>query len=147
MKKCIDVIYDEIGRIYVYDDGTRYHSVTTMLGATADKSNLVFWKRRVGEEEAQRVSEEAAAMGEAFHLLGEKFLLNQPLPIVDRKIRRTFASAKSILTNNVTKVHAVEAPLITETYKLSGRVDAVVDWNGQLAILDFKLLGNHDTFW
>lgn len=147
MKYCTDVTYDDVGRVYVYNDSSRYYSVTTMLGATSDKSSLLFWKKRVGAEEAKRVCEEASDLGEQYHSLGENYLLNKPLPVTDRNVRRIFSSTIDILAANVTKVRAVECPLVCEKYKLAGRVDAVVEWNNTLAILDFKLLNDCSPHW
>lgn len=53
-------------RFYSFD-GESYPSVTTILGATKDEKGLVAWRKRVGEEEANRVSEAALERGTALH--------------------------------------------------------------------------------
>ena len=148
MKKCIDVQYDDVGRVYVFDNGVRYHSVTTMLGATGNKEALRRWRNRVGDKKADRVSAIASHLGEEYHLLGEHYLLGTPYPPKVNPIStRVFKSTIPILKKHVTKVHSVEEALFTDKYRLAGRTDAVVDWDSVLSIFDFKLLGHHDRKW
>lgn len=147
-KECVNVTYDKIGRIYEYADGTKYYSVTTMLGATADKWGIVKWRRRVGEEEANRQCTLASVLGEEFHLLGEHYLLGTKPPKVNPLSTHVFNKhAAPILDEHVTKVVSVEEALCTEKFKLAGRADAVLVWDGDLAIFDFKLLNNIDKQW
>lgn len=54
-----------------------FPSVTTILGATSDKSGLDKWIQRVGEEEAARISTLAVNRGTVMHRLIE---LYKPLP-------------------------------------------------------------------
>jgi len=149
LKKCVSVEYDNIGRVYVFEDGTKYHSVTTMLGATSDKSGLDRWRRRVGNVEALRVGKVATHMGEQFHLLGEHFLkgkLTQPSvnPISKHIFNNT---TKRILEKHVTKVISVEEVLYTDRFKLAGRADSILEWDNELVVFDFKLLNNDDKKW
>ena len=64
-------------RQYRTPEGLLYPSVTTVLGAAADKSGLDAWRKAVGEEEANRVSARAARRGTAVHSLCEKLVLNE----------------------------------------------------------------------
>lgn len=149
IKECVSVEYDKVGRVYVFNDGSRYHSVTTMLGSTSDKMSLLKWRRRVGEEEAERIGKVAAHLGEQYHLLGEYYLRGkQCVPPVNMISNHIFKySTKPILDKHVTRVVACEKQLYSEKLKLAGRVDAVVEWDNQLSILDFKLLNNDDKKW
>ena len=47
-------------RQYTGEDNNPVPSVTTILSATGDKSGLIAWRKRVGEQEATRISSEAA---------------------------------------------------------------------------------------
>jgi len=51
------------GRQYVGDDAEPVPSVTTILDSTADKTHLIEWRNRVGEEEANRQSQQSAGLG------------------------------------------------------------------------------------
>lgn len=79
---------EEIER--VYKDGKRFYqvssgkkviatlpSVTTVMGSMADKSGLEAWKKKVGEEEANRISQLSMNRGTLMHRLIE---LYKPLP-------------------------------------------------------------------
>jgi hypothetical protein len=44
-----------------------FPSVTTVLSTTADKSGLERWKKRVGEQEAKRITTEATSRGSVMH--------------------------------------------------------------------------------
>jgi genome maintenance exonuclease 1 len=61
-------------RLYATPDGSRVPSVTTILSATADKTFLNEWKKRVGEAEAQRISTESAGLGTLVHKHIENFI-------------------------------------------------------------------------
>jgi hypothetical protein len=50
-------------------------SVSTVLAGTVPNDGLRFWRAKVGEEEANRVSTTAAARGTFMHATIEKFLL------------------------------------------------------------------------
>ena len=64
-------------RHYATPDGGKYKSVTTILGEKTDKTALFEWRKRVGEEEATRVSVQAGNRGTAVHSLCESYLLNE----------------------------------------------------------------------
>jgi len=148
-KKCVEVTYDDLGRVYVFDDGDRYHSVTTMLGATSDKDGIRRWRAEVGEDEANRISKIASHMGEQFHLLGEYYLKGKNcLPIVNPISSHIFnTTTKPILEEHVTEVMSVEEVLYSLDLRLAGRTDSVLKWDGKLSIFDFKLLNNSDRKW
>ena len=147
MKQCVEVKYDKVGRVYVFDDGTEYYSVTTMLGHSSDHTSIDNWERRVGEKAAAHVTKIASHLGEEFHLLGENYLLGKPLPKVNIVSTSVFKEIIPILDAHITKVHSVEQALVTDKYQLAGRTDAVVDWDNELMILDFKLLNTVNKTW
>ena len=63
------------GRVYHVlngaDSGVHYPSITRVLGAKP-KPQLEAWKRRVGHQEAQRVSQAASGRGKKLHALVEE---------------------------------------------------------------------------
>lgn len=140
----IEVTYDTIGRIYHIHD-QEYFSVTTALGACADNSFLESWKERTPDHE--RIVRQAGKLGTDYHSLGENFLLNKELPTVQWMAKHLFDKTVPILEKNITCVKAVELTLYSKYIRLAGRTDALVDWNGELAILDFKCIGSHDPAW
>jgi len=147
MIKLLSVGYDKIGRFYLFSDNSKYYSVTTMLSATGDKTGIDNWRRKLGPRKADIAQKKASRLGNDFHLLGEHWLLGKSLPSVTTTPTKVFQNTLPILQENIDDVIAVEQPLKTDKYKLAGRVDAVVIWNGKLAILDFKLLNNSSRTW
>ena len=65
-------------RLYKTPDGD-FPSVTTILDKTKDKTFLFEWRKRVGEEEANRISKEAAGLGTVFHKHLENYIDNLEL--------------------------------------------------------------------
>ena len=60
------------GRVYKSEKNEHMPSVTTILSATKDKTHLDEWVRRVGEEEAERIRNDAATVGTHMHGLVER---------------------------------------------------------------------------
>jgi hypothetical protein len=138
--------YDDIGRIYHTDKGS-YYSVTTMLGNTADKGFLDDWADRIGKDEAAKRTRVAAHMGEQYHQLGEDYFNKVPYSDVQWMAKHMFDKTIPILDKHVTKIHAVEITLFSHLLQLAGRTDAVVDWDRELAIFDFKCINHHVPEW
>ena len=60
----------------VYDiDGGRLPSVTTILGATANKQFLKDWTAKVGEKEAERIKNVSSVRGTCMHKFLEHYIL------------------------------------------------------------------------
>jgi hypothetical protein len=133
-------IVEGVGRVYTTPEGNRYPSVTTVIGAGSDHSWLDEWKARVGEEQVKKVSAQASRRGTAVHELAEQYLRNNkfytkghmPVNIA------SFGQIRPILDENVTKIYGLEVPLYSDKLRVAGRVDCLADWQGELAIIDFK---------
>ena len=76
----IDLGYDSLdraehsdGRRYVTLDGNAYPSVTTILGIV-NEEKIAAWRKRVGEDEANKIGTRAANRGTAVHSIIEKYL-------------------------------------------------------------------------
>ena len=64
-------------RFYSTPDGRKYPSITTVVGFHT-KQGILAWRRRVGEEEANRISRESAGRGTKIHTICENYLKNKP---------------------------------------------------------------------
>ena len=62
------------GRVYVDDEGNKYPSITTVL-SILNKEAILAWRKRVGEEEANKISTRAAVRGTKVHDMIESCLL------------------------------------------------------------------------
>jgi ATP-dependent exoDNAse (exonuclease V) beta subunit len=52
--------------------------------------------------------------------------------------RETFNSLKPILDEHLDNVYAQEVPLWSEYLGVAGRVDCIAEWDGRIAVIDFK---------
>ena len=126
------------GRRYLIEGTeTKYPSITTVLGATTDKSGLYAWRKRVGEEEAQRVSNMATRRGTSMHKLCEQYLLNEKIDDDNIDGNMMFKSITPLL-NKIDNVRCLEAAVYSHKLKVAGTVDCIAEYDGKLTIIDFK---------
>jgi len=129
------------GRMYETPDGNRYPSVTTVLGNRPEKKKgLAEWRKRVGEEEATRISTQAARRGTSVHRLVEDYLIDLKEPDLNEMPTAisSFKSIKKSLDVNLEVIRGIEVPLYSDRLKLAGRCDCVGVWSGKNSIIDFK---------
>ena len=127
------------GRTYMTPEGNKYPSITTVLGHQG-KEGIIAWRKRVGEEVANKISTQAATRGTAVHTLAEDYLNNKedwskkamPANLF------SFNQIKPILDERVNNIWAQEVPLYSDKFKIAGRVDCIAEFDGQLTIIDFK---------
>ena len=127
------------GRFYTTPEGNVYPSVTTVLGTLSDKA-IKGWRKRVGEDEAKRISEHAANRGTDLHSVLESYLKNETLPFPTdpaSKVRIMFNRMKRPLTA-VNNIIAQEIPLYSDVLQMAGRCDLIAEYNGVLSVIDFK---------
>ena len=55
-------------RTYLTPDGESLPSVTTILSKTKDKTGIYQWRKKVGEQAAEKIMNEAGQIGTALHL-------------------------------------------------------------------------------
>ena len=83
------------GRYYEVDEsnGIYLPSVTTIIGAMTDKSALNKWRKDIGEENADKVSQFSANRGTFMHTLHEQYLNFLYVTPVDNPLQMTFKEA------------------------------------------------------
>jgi genome maintenance exonuclease 1 len=125
----------EDGRVYETPTGKKYPSVTSVVGILG-KREIMEWRERVGEEEANRISTRATKRGTAIHSLCEGYLKNEEVnpSIFDLEM---FTSIKPIL-NKIDNVRCLETQLFSHHLRVAGTVDCVADFEGKISIIDFK---------
>jgi len=127
------------GRVYNTPDGNRYPSVTTILSELS-KAGIAAWRKRVGAEEANRISTQAGSRGTKVHQICEDYLNNKP-DYLDGQMPAnvfTFKQIQPILDQYVDNIQYLEAPLYSDFLKTAGRVDCIAEFDGKLSIIDFK---------
>tara|TARA_B100000902_G_scaffold138067_1_gene136302 strand:+ start:2337 stop:3014 length:678 start_codon:yes stop_codon:yes gene_type:complete len=129
-------------------DGVRYYSVPdenellklvsiTSVTSHHNKEIFVKWRKKVGDAEADRITRQATSRGTDTHTLTEAYLYNQELPEVQPLSQMLFKIYKSEL-NKISRVHALEGSLYSKELGIAGTVDCIAEYNGELAIIDFK---------
>lgn len=126
-------------RFYVTPGGNKYPSVTTIT-SQYNKQSIMEWRKRVGEEEANRISSKAAGRGTRVHTICENYLNNQedylqkqmPDAIV------MFKTLQPLLNEYVNNIHALEVPLYSDYLRTAGRVDCIAEFDGAISVIDFK---------
>ena len=141
-----DLDYDDLTtetvngkRFYKTPDGKLYPSVTTITSLHS-KQGIMEWRKRVGEEEANRISAKAAGRGTRVHTICENYLNNQT-DYLQKQMPDAimmFKSIQSILDDRIDNIHALEIPLYSHHLKVAGRVDCIAEFDGKLSIVDFK---------
>ena len=129
-------------RQYTGEDNKPVPSVTTILSDTGDKTALIAWRKRVGEEEANRVSREAAGLGTKVHNALEKYVLGETWEITGNNLISIMAKqmVDKMVRDGMSQINelwGVEVALISEGL-YAGTSDAIGMWNGKPAIIDFK---------
>jgi len=127
------------GRVYNTPDGNRYPSVTTILSELS-KAGIAAWRKRVGAEEANRISTQASTRGTKIHQICEDYLNNKP-DYLDGQMPAnvfTFKQIQPILDQYIDNIQYLEAPLYSDFLKTAGRVDCIAEFDGKLSIIDFK---------
>jgi genome maintenance exonuclease 1 len=126
-------------RHYKTPEGNFYPSVTTISGQHG-KDKILEWRRRVGEEEANRISTKAASRGTRVHKICENYLNNEEdytrKQMPDSVVM--FKSIQDLLDNHVNNIHALEVPLYSDHLRVAGRVDCIAEYDGKLSVIDFK---------
>ena len=128
-------------RLYATPDGRKVPSVTTILSATKDMTHLHAWRKRVGEQEAQRIATESANIGTVMHKSLERHVLGQDRTPGSNLIQqKAHEMANVIIEHGLKDVSEVWGSEINLYYPelYAGTTDLVGVYRGAPAILDFK---------
>ncbi len=128
-------------RFYKLPKTDKYYPSVTSITSFKNAAFFKDWRKKIGEDEANRITARATQRGTAFHSIAEdyingeldleKYLENNPLSV------RMFQSAKDTL-NRIDNIHCLESFLYSHYLGLAGRVDCIAEFDGELAVIDFK---------
>lgn len=128
-------------RFYPIPGEDKYYPSITSITSFHNAAFFAKWRKDIGEHEANRITTRATSRGTAFHsitedyfkgeLILDKYLENHPLSA------RMFQLAKKDL-NRINNIHCLETFLYSHYLGLSGRVDCIAEFDGELAVIDFK---------
>lgn len=125
-------------RLYNLPNGDWVPSITSVT-SFYNRQIFVKWRERVGLEEANRITKRATARGTDFHQVCQDYLENKKLNWDDYQplTKFMFYHLKPEL-DKINNIHAIERTLYSEYLGLAGRVDCIAEYEGELAVIDFK---------
>ena len=127
-------------------DGVRYYNIgeenkklvsITSVISHYSKAKFAKWRKRVGEEEANRITKRATSRGTDTHTLIESYLLNEELSEVQPISEMLFKLAKPTL-NRIDNIYCLESSLHSKILGVAGSVDTIGEFDGELAVIDYK---------
>ena len=145
----VDIELPELKRETI--DGVRYYKVPgasdqdlirlvsiTSVISHKNRDKFSSWRKKVGEEKANLITKQSTSRGTDFHTLVEQYLKNLDcnsdiLPLSEMMFQ---CSIKTL--NNIDNVHCLEQSLYSKELGIAGTVDCIAEYNGELAIIDFK---------
>ena len=137
----VDPVTRDGTRFYPIPGADKYYPSVTSITSFKNAKFFAKWRKKIGENEANRITARATQRGTAFHAITEdyikgqldlnRYLENNPLSV------RMFQSAKSEL-NRINNIHCLETFLYSHYLGLAGRVDCIAEFDGELAVIDFK---------
>ena len=139
----VEIVYPELERqtidgVRYYDtpDGRKLVSITSVI-SHFNREKFRKWREKVGNKEADRVTKRATSRGTDMHTVTECYLRNLELPQVQPLSEFLFKQAKPKL-NRIDNIHAIEQGLFSKQLGVAGTVDCIAEYDGELAVIDFK---------
>jgi genome maintenance exonuclease 1 len=126
-------------RYYKVPDDEQFLKLVSITSVTSHKNRQFFanWRKKVGEEEADKITRQATSRGTDMHTLVENYLYNKELPDVQPLSDFLFKISKPTL-NRINNIHALEGSLYSKVLGIAGTVDCIAEFDGELSIIDFK---------
>lgn len=130
------------GRTYVTPEGNKYPSITTALGYR-DRWKWAEWRKKIGNEEANRITRHATTRGTAVHNIAERYINNEEEYIKTPgekmpHVLNSWSTLQKVIAERIGKVYMQECSLYSDHLKVAGRVDCIAEFDGVLSIVDFK---------
>ena len=129
-------------RVYQCPDGNAVASVTTILDSTKDKTHLLEWRKRVGEETAKRITKEASGMGTRMHKYIENYINDGSwgTPGSNPYSQQAFKMAQVVHENALKDVNEIWGSEVGLYFPkiYAGTTDCVGQYKGNPCIIDFK---------
>jgi ATP-dependent exoDNAse (exonuclease V) beta subunit len=124
-------------RYYKLPEGNKKLVSITSVISHYNKDFFNKWRKKVGVEQADKITKKATSRGTDMHTLAENYLCNKDLPKVQPISEYLFKIAKKDL-DRINNIHALEGALYSEILGIAGTCDCIANFDGELAIIDFK---------
>ena len=123
-------------RYYQTPEGQKYPSVTTVTGLLS-RDHIKLWRKRVGEETANKITKQATTRGTRMHNIFEQYLRAEEPVFFDNIMEYSMFEAVQPVLDEIIPI-ALEAGMWSDSLQMAGQVDCVGVWGDELAIIDFK---------
>ena len=133
----LDSVTSKRGRCYRDPSGVEYPSVTTVLKILSEDS-IRKWRKRVGDEEANRVSSRASSRGTQVHSIVEDYLNNENTKDYFPHVKQSLQNLRPILDKSIGRIFGLEVALFSSYLGMAGRCDCIAEFDGVPSIVDFK---------
>lgn len=119
--------------------GEKYRSVTTILSAI-NKEGIQQWRKKVGEQEANRIANKASTRGTKLHNMMEDYVGNKEDFVLNRMptTLSLFLDLQPHIDNNIDLVYGIEYPLYSDQLRAAGTSDLICKYGGKNTIVDYK---------
>tara|TARA_B100000519_G_C14128434_1_gene383989 strand:- start:5 stop:685 length:681 start_codon:yes stop_codon:yes gene_type:complete len=127
-------------RYYKVPDADEFVKLVSITSVTSfwNREKFAKWRKKIGEDKANEITRKATSRGTDTHTLIEHYLLNEEtLPEVQPISDFLYKIAKPTL-NNIDNIHALEGSLYSKQLGVAGTVDCIAEYDGELAVIDFK---------
>ena len=125
-------------RLYLLPDGQWVPSITSVT-SFYNRDIFIKWRKRVGIEEANKITKKATTRGTDFHEVAQAYLENKELNWDNYRPASKFMFHHAApYLDKINNIHAIERTLYSEYLGLAGRVDCIAEYEGELAVIDFK---------
>ena len=127
-------------RYYKVPDADEFVKLVSITSVTSfwNREKFAKWRKKIGEDKANEITRKATSRGTDTHTLIEHYLLNEEtMPEVQPISDFLYKIAKPTL-NNIDNIHALEGSLYSKQLGVAGTVDCIAEYDGELAVIDFK---------
>ena len=118
------------------DKEKKYISITT-LTSFFNRNVFLEWRRKVGNEEADKITKAATTRGTDLHTLNECYLQGLPAPEVPDISKKLFEINKPAL-DKIGKIYGIEIGMFSDFFGIAGTCDLIAEYGGELSIIDYK---------
>ena len=123
------------------ENALAYPSITTLLGWYS-APGIAQWRKKVGADEANKITTQAARRGTSVHKIVEDYITNKVtedyLQSMMPTYRADFDKFKEAIDKSLGDVYGIEIALWSHKLHVAGRSDCIAVWDGELSVLDWK---------
>ena len=127
------------GRVYHSPDGT-FPSITNLLFEMVSKKGIQEWEEKIGKDKAQKIKTKTSRRGTRIHGYLEKYMAgdenyleNAPpdhMELVNLAIPQ--------INEKIDNIRGIELGMWSDGLKVAGTSDLIADYEGELAVIDWK---------